>query len=592
MASPDTDMLLAVENLGVRFSNAQIAVDSVSFRLEAGTCLAIVGRSGSGKSTLLRALDGLLPPQAAVTGSARYRNSELVGNDERQWRALRGTQIGFISQDPGSSLTPNRSIGALFAETLSAHGCKDRVHAHDLALSALGRLRFEDPDALLKAYPSQLSGGMKQRVAFAFMLLLRPHLILADEPTSSLDSISQTRTVDELRRLRTDHGVSILLVTHNIAVAARVADTIAVMKGGRFVEYGDTGRIMSDPDDPYTRLLMEAADLRSIHRDSKRERLSRPAAPLISLHGVSKRYGSGKHEGVAALDGITLDIPEGESFGIAGESGCGKSTLARLIAGLDTPTEGDILYDGQSLSSMDASSHRSYRKAVQLMFQEPSSAFSMRDSVGSAIEEPLRNYHLCDSGERPGVVADMFRSVLLTADKAKRRPFELSGGELQRATLARCHAARARFIVYDEPTSALDAETQRDILKLIVEQQRIWHITSLLISHDIGLLIALTDRMAIMLKGRIVEIVRSDNLPERARHPYTFCLMGSSDSIAVPTPPPNARQPTELTETDGCTFAPACRNASSICYDSVPLFKWDGNCGIACHHPIEGDEIL
>ncbi|MFI6452400.1 ATP-binding cassette domain-containing protein [Streptosporangium amethystogenes] len=510
--------LLAVRGLTVRYGpsgRGRSAVDRADLTVEAGQIVAVVGESGSGKSTLAHALAGLLPDTARVTGGGVTFGGERVdGLRERAWRRLRGRRIAFVPQDPGTALNPLMTVRAQLAEALRLTGIpRPGETAFEDALSRVG---IPDPAAVLDRHPHQLSGGFRQRVLLGMALAGRPALLIADEPTSALDTTVQKTVLDLIQKVAARDGTSILLITHDLGVAADRADRVAVMSEGRVVEEGPAERVLGSPEAAYTRLLLESAP----------RLLTGPAPtvgdPLLAVRDLRKVYPGG----TVAVEGASFTLDRAGTLGLVGASGSGKSTIARMITGLVEPTGGSVLLNGAPVRA----------GRVQFVAQNPYASLDPLMSVGRIIAEPLRALRAGTRAERRERVRRLLEDVALPPEVARRRPSALSGGQRQRVAIARALAPSPDLIVLDEPVSALDAVTQAQILALLRRLQDKHGMAYLLISHDLAVVAAAAGRLAVMRDGRIIESGPTAGVLAAPEAPFTRELLA-----AVPGGPPVGR---------------------------------------------------
>ncbi|MGA5462151.1 dipeptide ABC transporter ATP-binding protein [Mycobacterium sp. NPDC050041] len=479
-------------------------VRDVSFDVEAGAVLAVVGQSGSGKSTIARAVQGLLPENGKVTGG----RITLAGRDvtdltQRQWRELRGATVGFVPQDPLGSLDPLKKVGHQVAEVLIVHGVADRREAHTRAVGLLDRVGIADPRRRAGDYPHQLSGGQLQRVLIAIAIAGDPRLLIADEPTSALDVTVQQRILDLLDELRRERGLGVVFITHDLALAEHHSDHVVVLRDGQVRETGATAGVLGNPQDDYTRQLI--ADAPALTPDKYRRRST--AAPdgeaLLRVDGLIKRYG-----GIAALDGVTLDVAQGSIHALVGESGSGKTTVARILAGLSAFDEGEVRVDGLVRTPgthFSALRQRAQARVLQMVQQNPTAALDPRFTIGDSVAEPLRINGVGTRAERRRRVAEALDRVGLSDALVDRRPREISGGQRQRVVLARALVLQPPILVLDEPTSALDVTVQAQVVDLLVDLQRELALTYLFISHDLSLVRQIADDVSVLEHGRLVE---------------------------------------------------------------------------------------
>ncbi len=527
-----TAPLLEVSGLTVHYRAAAApAVDGVELSVAPGEVVAIVGESGSGKSTTALAAIGLLRVAGArIEGSSRLASPtpdgdgiDLAAAAPGVLRSVHGREVGFIPQDPTVSLDPTQRVGAQVAEALEVHGLARRDDAWRAAVRLLGEAGIAEPERRARQYPHQFSGGMRQRVLIAIAWACEPRLIVADEPTSALDVTVQRQVLDRLDALRREKGTSLLLVTHDLGVAADRADRILVMSEGRIVEQGPAGRVLEAPQAPYTRSLLAAspsARLREAPRTAGSSGVAgtgsgvgsgsgAPATPLVRLAGVSKEYAARSATGARfrfrAVDDVDIDIPRGRTLAVVGESGSGKSTTARIVMGLERPTAGSVVFDGIDLNAVGARRLRETRRRFQLIQQNPFSALSPQWSIERIVTEPLRSFRVGDRASRRARALELLDRVGLAADVALRRPHQLSGGQRQRVAIARALALEPELVVCDEPVSALDVSVQAQILDLLDELQRDLGLTYLFISHDLAVVRGIADEVLVMSRGRVIE---------------------------------------------------------------------------------------
>jgi peptide/nickel transport system ATP-binding protein len=513
--------LLVISDLAVSYrtrSGPVPAVRGVDLTVDSGQCVAVVGESGSGKSTTAHAVIGLLPRGGVrAGGSITFAGRELTNLSERGWRSVRGKDIALIPQDPTVSLNPVKRIGHQVAETLLIHGLADRRGAPAAAVELLARAGIEQPELRARQYPHQLSGGLRQRVLIANALAGRPKLIIADEPTSALDVTVQRHILDHLERLADEEGLALLLITHDLGVAADRADEIAVMSQGTIVERAPSDRLLTAPAADYTHKLLSAAP--SLSTEPPRPRRA-DGEPLVTVVGLVKDFGQ-----IRAVDDVSFDLARGQTLALVGESGSGKSTTARLVLRLETPTAGTIAFDGADITGLKGEHLRRLRRRMQLIYQNPYASLNPKMSIADIVTEPLRAFQ---AGHRKQA-AELLDQVALPSTMLRRKPAELSGGQRQRVAIARALALRPDLLVCDEPVSALDVSVQAQILELLVRLQEELGLTYLFISHDLAVVRQVADRVAVMRAGAIVEYGTVENVLHRPHHDYTKELL-----VAVP----------------------------------------------------------
>ncbi|RWD47656.1 ABC transporter ATP-binding protein [Mesorhizobium sp.] len=525
-------------------------VSELSFSLSRGETLCIAGESGSGKSMTALAIMQLLPQPAAriESGTIRLRDIDrgdidLAGLDERRMRRIRGDRIAMIFQEPMTSLNPVLSIGRQLVESIEAHTGLSRAEARRRAIEALQAVRISEAESRLKQFPHELSGGMRQRVMIAMALALKPDVLIADEPTTALDVTVQGEVLELLRDLQREHGTSIILITHDMGVVAEMADRVVIMRHGRMVEEGTAVDIFARPQADYTRELLAAVPRIGTgvgRRKSVEAEMPGSVAVVNDLHVHFDLHGGffGRvNRRVHAVEGVSFSIAPHETLALVGESGCGKSTTAKALAGL-VPYHGDIVIGGRNLAGLGRDQRKAVRRDVQMIFQDPYASLDPRMRVGDLVAEPLLIHGIASKEERSQLVAALFERVGLSADQMELYPHEFSGGQRQRICIARALALRPKLIIADESVSALDVSVQARVLDLLKELQREFAIAYLFISHDMAVVENISDRVAVMYLGQIVEMGTRDQVFSNPRHPYTKRLIE-----AVPVPDPARRRP-------------------------------------------------
>ncbi|GGU35568.1 ABC transporter ATP-binding protein [Nocardioides albus] len=527
--------VLSVRDLSVTFDTGEgpvQALHDISLDLAAGETVAVVGESGSGKSTLASCVNRLLADNGRITaGTITLGDQDITHAPESVMTAIRGRRVGLVPQDPMTNLNPVMTVGAQITEALEVHGLASGGTARDRAIDLLGQAGIDRPEARFRQYPHEFSGGMRQRVLIAMALACRPEVLLADEPTSALDVTVQRRVLDQMTELTAELGTSVLLITHDLALAAERADRVVVMHRGRVVESGDAATIIADPRHEYTQRLLAAAPAMS---DVKVTPIAadEQAETLLEVTGAVRRYRiRGQREHLHAVDGIDLTIPKGRTVAIVGESGSGKSTAARLALRLERADGGTIRYRGTDVASLRGKELLAYRRAIQPVFQNPYASLDPRYTIGQVIDEPLRVHRIGDAASRRRTVAELLDRVALPAAYAQRRPHELSGGQRQRVAIARALALDPELVVMDEAVSALDVLVQEQILELMVDLQRDQGLSYLFISHDLAVVHLVAHHVYVMKAGKIVEDGDPATVFDSPQHPYTQQLVA-----AVPRP--------------------------------------------------------
>lgn len=584
--------LLAVRDLSVKFADAT-AVKDVSFTLERGETMALVGESGSGKSVTALSILQLLPyPRAShPSGSIIFDGQEMVGAKERKLRKIRGNRISMIFQEPMTSLNPLHNIEKQVGEVLLLHKGLRGAKARARILELLELVGIPDPASRLKALPHELSGGQRQRVMIAMALANEPELLIADEPTTALDVTIQAQILELLKDLQDKLGMALLLITHDLQIVQKMAQTVCVMKNGEIVEAGEARTLFDAPKHAYTKKLLSAVP------SGEAPPLAENATELLETSNIHVQFPIGR-KGILgrpdhylnAVDQISLSLKQGETLGIVGESGSGKTTLAMAILRL-LKSSGDIRFAGQDIRGFSGADLRKLRRDMQVVFQDPFGSLSPRMSIAQIVGEGLE-IHAPDltQAEREARIAEALDEVDLPQNAMDRYPHEFSGGQAQRIGIARALAAEPEIIVLDEPVSALDVSVQAQVLNLLAELKAQFGLTYVFISHDLSVVEAVSDRVAVMYFGRVVEQAPGRALFEKPQHPYTRLLL---DSAPVPgkrgltVEDASAELPDPLAPPPGCAFAPRCSRAQDDCVATVPDAQYGlDNHDAACLHPL------
>ncbi|MEV7280704.1 ABC transporter ATP-binding protein [Streptomyces sp. NPDC093111] len=548
---PDTGApLVTVDGLTVEFEGGVRAVDELSFTLDAGRALALVGESGSGKSTVAGALLGLHHGTGArVGGTVTVGGIDVDTAGPAELRRLRGGVAAMVFQDPLSALDPYYAIGDQIAEVYRIHHQGSRKAARARAVEVLDRVGIPDATRRARSRPHEFSGGMRQRALIAMALACAPRLLVADEPTTALDVTVQAQILDLLHELRRETGTGLLLVTHDVGVAAESVDEVLVMRGGREVERGPVARVLGAPERPYTRELLAAvprldgparrpATVPAPAAPAAPTAPAEPAAParpapgevLLEAVDLRREFGRGKDR-FTAVDGVSLTVRAGETLGVVGESGSGKTTLGRMLVRLLDPTSGGLRYGGTEIGGLSEKELRPHRRELQMVFQDPVSSLNPRRSVGESVADPLR----VAGGLSDARIRDRVRGLLdrvgLDPDRYDAYPHEFSGGQRQRVGIARALAAEPRLIVCDEPVSALDVTTQAQVTALLADLQAELGLALVFIAHDLSVVRQVSDRVAVMRAGRIVEQGTVDAVYGSPEDPYTRRLLAAVPSL-------------------------------------------------------------
>lgn len=518
------------------------AVDDVSLSIQPGEKVGLVGESGCGKSTLGRASMRLLPPSTHIKGRVRFDGKSVFDLSPGELRHFRGEAVALVFQDPMTRLDPLMTIGDHCLETLRSHQPHlSKQAAKDTAIATLQAVNI--PAERWNQYPHEFSGGMRQRVAIALALLLNPKLIVADEPTTSLDVTVSAQILKELTRLCNERGMALLLISHDLAMVAEYCDRIAVMYEGKLVEEGSVPSVLSNPQHPYTRSLLDAA--RQLQSAKPPENPSAFDVPILRIQEVKKHFvleqnplarlfNRSEPRIIKAVDGVSIDLYPGEILGLVGESGCGKSTLSRLILQLLSPTAGQVTFLGRNLTQLSKSDLLKQRQQIQMIFQDPHACLNPLMTVGRGIADPLLIHQLATPEEAETQVKQLLERVGLVPVEAfyPRYPSELSGGQQQRVAIARALITRPKLLICDEPVSMLDASVQAQVLNLMLDLKREFDLTYLFITHDLWVARFLCDRIAVMYAGEIVEHGTTADLFSTPKHPYTQTLLGAAPSLS------------------------------------------------------------
>jgi len=541
--------LLSIEHLKVAYPQRQLteppdwAINDVSLTLEAGDRLGLVGESGCGKSTLGRAAMRLLPPASQVEGRVNFNGKPVFEMSSAEVRRFRGEAVALVFQDPMTRLDPLMTIGRHCTETLQAHDPKlSAKQAKDKAISTLEAVSI--PASRWKQYPHEFSGGMRQRVAIALALLLNPKLIVADEPTTSLDVTIAAQILDELTRLCNEREMALLLISHDLALVGEYCDRIGVMYQGKLVEINDAQSVLQDPQHEYTRSLLDAA-LRLHANDTAKVNQKNAGAPLLKTINLQQhytiepnlieRYLRVKEQTIKAVDNVNLELYSGEILGLVGESGCGKSTLSRTILQLIRPTGGKVQLQNTELTTLSRQDLLQQRRQMQMVFQDPHACLNPMMTVGENIADPVLIHKLeTPSFSAKQQVIEMLERVglLPAAEYYERYPSQLSGGQQQRVAIARAVITHPKLLICDEPVSMLDASIQAQVLDLMLDLKKQFKLTYLFITHDLFVARFLCDRIAVMQAGQIVEIGATEDIFTNPQHEYTQTLLKAAPLLA------------------------------------------------------------
>ena len=563
----ESSPLLQVKDLSIHFETeygTTIGTENISFNLYKKQTLAIVGESGSGKSISALSVMGLLPmpPAKIASGHALFEQQDLLGLSKDELEKIRGNKIAMIFQEPMTSLNPLKKCGEQVIEAIILHNKLTQTEAKKETISLFKEVRLPNPTALFNKYPHEISGGQKQRVMIAMAISCKPSILIADEPTTALDVSVQRTILDLLKDLQDKYEMGILFITHDLGLVNHFADEVLVMQKGKLIEQGNTKNIFNHPQESYTQGLIHCRpnaeenikflpqvedfvvagesenefEKVNITVDDQKARLEnlQQAETILETRNLSTWYPMSKNffgkttAWFEALNDVSLKIKKGETLGIVGESGCGKTTLGKSIVGLADITKGEILYNRQSISSMDQSSKIDFKKDVQIIFQDPYSSLNPRISIGQAIKEPMDVHKIHSSSERKQRAIELLEKVGMEGAQYNRYPHEFSGGQRQRICIARALAVEPKLIICDESVSALDVSVQAQVLNLLVKLRDEFNLTYLFISHDISVVKHISDRIAVMNKGRIVEYNQASEIYNNPQQNYTQELIANS----------------------------------------------------------------
>ena len=558
------DNLLEIKNLDIQFNTAEgvvHAVKNVSFNIPQGKTVGLVGESGSGKSVTSLAAMGLLtsPPAKINSGEILFAGKDLLKLSEAEMRSYRGNHLSMIFQEPMTSLNPVFTVGYQIAESIILHKKKSKAEAWEMAVDLLDKVGIPSPRQRVKSYPHEMSGGQRQRVMIAMAIACEPDLLIADEPTTALDVTIQKQILELLADLQSQYNMSMLFITHDLAVISDIADDVAVMYRGELVERGNSQTLFKSAQHPYTKGLLACrpsmdeshARLATIDRfmtkDGKaktfrvedlgiksRPKIEANEKPILTIRGLKKHFpvkggffGTTKNW-IKAVDGVDLDVYKGRTLGLVGESGCGKTTLGRTILRLIEPSEGQIEFKGKKITGLGKEQMRALRRKMQIIFQDPYASLNPRMTIGSAVTEPMVIHRLYENkNERWQRAQELMEKVGLEAKHLNRYPHEFSGGQRQRICIARSLAVEPEFIICDESVSALDVSIQAQILNLLLDLQQELGLTYIFISHDLAVVKFISDELAVMNQGKVVEMANAEEIYKSPQSEYTKKLLAS-----------------------------------------------------------------
>jgi len=588
------DTILEVDKLSVEFpqdlsAQPNVVVDDVSFAIKRGQMLGLVGESGSGKTMLALSIMGLVPGLGhPSSGRILLDGRNLLQASDDQLQGIRGGAVSIVFQDPLASFNPVRPVGSLLIRSVMLHQMCGEKEARDRSADMLSAVGIPNPRQRMDSYPHEFSGGQRQRIMVALAAINNPRLIIADEPTTALDATVQIQVLDLLKSLTAD--CSLLLITHDLSVTAGVCEKIVVMRKGKIVESGSSDNILNNPREPYTRALIDAVPRYGGQRLLTSD--SSPAGqpqPLLEVRNLDVAFvQSGRS--FKAVDDVSLTLNRNETLGIVGESGSGKSTIAKAMMQLLRPAAGRITFDGQNLQDANQHELREVRRRIQYVFQDPYASLDPRWTIGKIIAEPMHVHHAGTAGEVLDRVADLIEQVELPADAIDRYPAEFSGGQRQRIALARALGVGPDLLIADEPVSSLDVTIQLKIARLLKSLQKKYSLSLLIIAHDLPLVYQMTDRVAVVYLGQIVEQGLTEKVLRSPQHPYTASLLSASipESFAAVAAKLRAtgEPASPLAPPGGCRFHPRCALATAKCAATAPvLTRDDDGTDVSCHFP-------
>ncbi|MFC9691035.1 dipeptide ABC transporter ATP-binding protein [Kribbella sp. NPDC056951] len=537
-------MSIDVQNLSVSFGRGRSAkqvVRGISFAVEQGEALALVGESGSGKSVTARTLVGLTGTGSTVTADRlTFEGADLRGFGAKDWRRLRGGRIGFVLQDALASLDGLRPVGKEIAEPLALHTQLTKAERQLKVVDLLAAVGVPEPELRARQFPHELSGGLRQRALIASAIGTSPSFLIADEPTTALDTTVQAQILELLKSLKSSQ-TSMLVVSHDLAVVAQIAERIAVMRHGEIVETGTVDEVLGNPRHPYTQSLLDSVP----SRRSRGRRLTstataaepvrrEPGKVVVEARDLVKKFTGPDHVSRTVVDQVSFELRAGETLGLVGESGSGKTTTARIALGIETPDGGEVLVNGVSWSSLRGLDRRKAHRNLQVIYQDPLSSFDPRFTVGRVLDEAIAAGGASRRTRRDRA-GELLELVQLNGDFLKRRPIEMSGGERQRVAIARALASEPQVVVCDEPVSALDVSVQAQILDLLRDVQDQLGVAYLFISHDLGVVHHLADRVIVLRDGQVVEAGEIEQVFTEPRHEYTRDLLSAIPALGART---------------------------------------------------------
>ena len=526
-----SDTVLSVKNLSISFKNnsdSKTVLINSNFKIKRGTTLSLVGESGSGKSITSLALVSLLPLNASIVGSINFNGEELIGLSEIELQKIRGNKISFIFQEPMTSLNPLHTIEKQIGESLSFHQNLSGIEKTQKVIELLEKVKIPNAHTRLKDYPHQLSGGQKQRVMIAIALANKPDLLIADEPTTSLDVTIEKEIIDLLMEIKSTEKMSIIFITHNLRIVKQISDYVCVMQNGKIIEQGSTQEIFESPKSNYTKKLLNSSPKGFKKNNSKRNSKILNVKNLKVWFPIKRGFLRRTKGFIKAVDQISFDLMEEETLGIVGESGSGKTSLALAILKLIN-SEGSITFQNQNLQNLKSRNLLTFRKNAQIIFQDPYGSLSPKMNIEAIVGEGLDVHEKISKSKRTEMILQILNEVGLDGDMITRYPHEFSGGQRQRIAIARALILKPKLLILDEPTSALDVSVQSQVINLLKTIQNKYSLSYIFISHDIALIKSVSDKIIIMKDGIIVESGETKSLFSKPNENYTKELIVSSN---------------------------------------------------------------
>lgn len=581
-----------IENLKLNykgFDACDTILDIDHLEIKKGESFGLVGESGAGKTVLALLIQRLLsmPPGELVNGKIYLDGEDLLTKSDREMKKINGKKIAMIFQDPMSTMNPVYTIGQQLTDIIKTHFEMNKDQIKDKALEMLHLVNLPDAENALEKYPHQLSGGQRQRVIIAMALSCGAEFFIADEPTRNLDVTIQAGILKLLKNLQKDLGVTLLFIANNLGIVSATCDRLAVLKEGRIVESGATREILSHPTHDYTKLLIHFMDLKKMKKGIGHKENLLEVTELKKYFPVKAGFLKKTSKYVKAVDNVSVNIKKGEVLGIVGESGCGKSTFVNTILNLHEPTEGQVLFDKKDMFNLSKKDLRQLRKNIQIVFQDPFWSLNPRMIVKDIIGEPLKVHEKLSPTEYTKKIENIMERVGLNKEEIYWYPHEFSGGQRQRIAIARALTVNPDLMVLDEPTSSIDVVSQAHIMNLLEELREELGLTYIVISHDLSVVHAMSDRIMVMYLGKVVEIGHADEVFNSPKHPYTQALFNAIPSIETTTvddlstltgPVPSAIAPPS-----GCRFRTRCSYATERCTNEEPILLAVESREVACH---------